>query len=156
MSAPCNLTVHIETSSLDCTEHQRLLEVDSEGCGGIATFVGRVRGDNGDREVTSLHLDHYPGMTESLIEQIAREAIERWPLGAIRIVHRVGTLHPGDSIVFVGAASAHRDAAFDACRFLIDQLKTRATFWKREEYPDGSEWLDDRASDRAATKRWQE
>ena len=108
----------------------------------------------GDATVGAMTLEHYPGMTEKALEEIEAEACARWPLQATLIVHRVGKLEPGDQIVLVAAASAHREAAFDACHYLIDFLKTRAPFWKLEDTPDGPKWVDARSSDDDATRRW--
>ncbi len=122
------------------------------GVGGIASFIGVVRGDGG---LTSLTLDHYPAMTQKALEVLAADAKARWDLEAATIVHRVGTMVPGDRIVFVGTASAHRAAALESCTFLIDRLKTDAPFWKRETFLDGrAAWVDARESDDAAATRW--
>jgi molybdopterin synthase catalytic subunit len=101
-------------------------------------------------------LEHYPGMTEKMLARVEAEARERWPLEASLIVHRYGRLEPGDRIVLVAAASAHRQAALDACQFLIDWLKTKAPFWKLEEGPEGAAWVEARASDDASAARWDE
>ncbi len=126
-----------------------------EDCGGdpgaIATFVGIVRGDGG---LTYMTLDHYPGMCESEIAAHAEEARKRWPILALRIVHRVGRLVPGDRIVFVGVASKHRQAAFQAAEFLMDYLKTRAPFWKLERRGGSETWVAARSEDDDSVKRW--
>ena len=122
------------------------------GGGGVASFTGLVRGDGG---LVAMTLEHYPAMTGAVLESLAAEAEGRWPLSALTIIHRVGRLLPGDRIVFVAAASAHRAAALDACAFLIDRLKTNAPFWKKEEFADGiSRWVDARDGDAAASARW--
>lgn len=122
------------------------------GVGGIASFIGVVRGDGG---LVSLTLDHYPAMTARALEALAAQAAARWALYAATIIHRVGTMVPGDRIVFVGTAAAHRAAALEACAFLIDRLKTDAPFWKRERFADGRDiWVDARDSDEAAAARW--
>jgi molybdopterin synthase catalytic subunit len=120
--------------------------------GAIATFTGLVRGDGG---LIAMTLDHYPGMCESEIAAHVAEAKRRWPLLAVRIVHRVGRLTPGERIVFVAVASAHRQAAFEACEFLMDYLKTRAPFWKLEERASGANWVEAREQDDESVKRWQ-
>jgi len=120
--------------------------------GAIVTFTGTVRDQAGD--VSEITLEHYPGMTESELERIEAEARTRWPLQASLIVHRVGTLKPGDNIVLVVTASEHRDAAFEAARFLMDYLKTRAPFWKRESGRTGSRWVEPRAEDDDAAAEW--
>ena len=119
----------------------------SEGVGAVASFVGIVR----DVRMT---LEHYPGMTEKELTRISDEALARWPLSGTVIVHRVGRLEPGARIVLCAAASAHRQAAFEACAFLIDFLKTQAPFWKREETASGERWVEARAGDDAAAARW--
>jgi len=119
--------------------------------GAIATFTGLVRGDDG---LIAMTLDHYPGMCEREIAAHAAEARKRWPIIALRIVHRVGRLVPGENIVFVGVASLHRQAAFEAAEFLMDYLKTRAPFWKREERPSREDWVEARAVDEDSVKRW--
>ncbi len=120
--------------------------------GGIGSFLGLVRGD-GNR-VRAMTLDHYPGMTERLLAEIEAEAGARWPLDASLILHRVGRLEPGDPVVLVLTASAHRRAALDACAFLIDWLKTKAPFWKSEETDQGPIWVAAKASDDQAADRW--
>jgi molybdopterin synthase catalytic subunit len=108
----------------------------------------------GDAAVSAMTLEHYPGMTEKALEKIEAEAYDRWPLEKTLIIHRYGRLEAGDPIVLVVAASAHRAAAFDACHFLIDWLKTQAPFWKQEETNDGPQWVEARASDDDAAARW--
>jgi molybdopterin synthase catalytic subunit len=123
------------------------------GTGGIGSFVGIVRDDGG--RIAALNLEHYTGMTERAMNKIAEEAAARWPLLACTVIHRVGRLLPGENIVFVGAASAHREAALQAAGFLIDWLKTAAPFWKREEFvAGGSAWVAARAGDEAAAQAW--
>lgn len=122
--------------------------------GAVASFVGLVRDQHGDEPVTAMTLEHYPGMTERELERIEAEANRRWPLQASLIVHRVGRMLPGEVIVLVAAASAHRRAALDACAFLIDWLKTKAPFWKLEETPRGQHWIEPRAGDDDAAARW--
>lgn len=122
--------------------------------GAVATFVGVVRAKNDGAEVTRMTLEHYPGMTEKALAGIVRRARERWSLGGITVIHRVGPLEVGDPIVFVGVASAHRREAFEACEFIMDWLKTEAPFWKKEATPEGERWVDARESDDAAKARW--
>jgi len=122
--------------------------------GGVTSFVGLVRDVAGDERITGMTLEHYPGMTERELQAIEDEARRRWPLDAVLIVHRYGRLEPGERIVLVAAASGHREAAFAACHFLVDWLKTKAPFWKLEETPQGARWVDAQASDEAAAKRW--
>lgn len=123
--------------------------------GGIASFVGLVRGEHAGERVLAMTLEHYPGMTERQLERIAAEARARWPLQDLLIVHRVGRMLPGEPIVLVATASAHRAAALEACAFLIDWLKTKAPFWKLEETPAGERWVEARAEDDVAAARWQ-
>ena len=126
----------------------------NHGIGGICAFMGQVRDMAGDASVSAMTLEHYPGMTEKALEKIEAEAHERWPLERTLIVHRYGKLDAGDPIVLVVAASAHRTAAFDACHFLIDWLKTQAPFWKLEETNNGAQWVEARSSDNAAAASW--
>jgi molybdopterin synthase catalytic subunit len=124
--------------------------------GAVVTFTGTVRGGSGAAAIASMTLEHYPGMTEAELARVEAEAGARWPLQGSLIVHRVGTLKPGDNIVLVVTASSHRQAAFEAAEFLMDYLKTRAPFWKKEQGPDGSEgWVESRESDDRAAERWQ-
>lgn len=122
--------------------------------GGVACFVGLVRDVNDGEVVSAITLEHYPGMTERALAGIEAEARRRWPLEDVRIVHRFGTLEPGDRIVLVATASAHREAALAACQFLIDWLKTKAPFWKLERTGEGERWVAARESDDAAERRW--
>jgi molybdopterin synthase catalytic subunit len=122
--------------------------------GAVASFVGLVRDANDGTSVSGLTLEHYPGMTEKALDDICAQARARWKLIDTLVIHRVGTLKPGDRIVLVGVSSAHRGEAFAACEFIMDYLKTRAPFWKREDTPGGSRWLEARASDDDAAERW--
>ncbi len=122
--------------------------------GGVTSFVGLVREGAGDEKIFAMTLEHYPGMTEKQLGLVEAEARRRWPLDEVLIVHRYGRLVPGERIVLVAVASPHRDAAFDACRFLIDWLKTEAPFWKLEETSAGPRWVEAKASDDAAAKKW--
>ena len=144
--------IRVQTADFDPGEEIAKLGGAEGTTGAIATFTGLVRGDAG---LIAMTLDHYPGMCESEISAHVAAAYTRWPLLAVRIVHRVGRLTPGERIVFVGVASAHRQAAFAACEFLMDYLKTSAPFWKLEEREAGSNWVEARAEDDASVKRWQ-
>lgn len=129
-----------------------LARLEALGGGGVASFTGIVRGDAG---LLALTLDHYPAMTLSALEDLVAQAEQRWPLVGVTLIHRVGDMVPGDRIVFVGTASAHRAAALEACAFLIDCLKTQAPFWKKEQFADGTNaWVEPRDSDDAAAARW--
>jgi len=146
------MVVRITEDDFDiAAEHQKLKSVTA---GAIVTFTGTVR-DLADGGLQAMTLEHYPGMTESEIEAIVATAQARWPLTAVSVIHRVGRLQPLDNIVFVGCASAHRGAAFDAANFIMDYLKTNAPFWKKEDGPGGAKWVDARDSDTAALARWQ-
>ncbi|MCY4285061.1 MAG: molybdenum cofactor biosynthesis protein MoaE [Thiotrichales bacterium] len=123
--------------------------------GAVATFLGLVRDINAGTDVAEMTLEHYPGMTERAIENICRDAAARWEILDTRIVHRVGTLRPTDPIVIVVVASGHRRDALDACAFIMDFLKTRAPFWKKERTGDGERWVEARASDDEAAARWE-
>ena len=146
------MAVRVQTEDFDVGVESRALQADAVGA--IALFVGTVRGLSSDNGVTAMTLEHYPGMTESELERIEDEARTRWPLEDVTIIHRVGRLEAGDQIVLVGAASPHRQAAFDAAQFIMDFLKTDAPFWKAEERGDETSWVDARESDNAARKRW--
>lgn len=128
-----------------------LAMVESTGAGGIATFSGHVRADDG---VSVLDLEHWPGATEAALARLAECAAARWSLTAASIVHRIGPMRPGERIVLVVAAAAHRGAALEACAFLIDRLKTDAPFWKRETRGDDARWVEARGTDDAAAARW--
>jgi molybdopterin synthase catalytic subunit len=129
-----------------------LATLGTDGVGGIASFIGIVRGGDG---LVSLTLEHYPAMTQRALDMLAEQAMARWKLEGVTLIHRVGPMVPGDRIVLVGVAAAHRAAALEGCAFLIDALKTRAPFWKRERFADGrDQWVDARATDDAAAARW--
>lgn len=134
------------------TEHQRL--DDCHGDGAIVTFVGKVRDMNLGSHVTALTLEHYPGMTEKALSAIIDEAKQRWSLTHVRVIHRVGLLETGEKIVFVGVTSGHRKAAFEACEFIMDYLKTRAPFWKKERIEQGERWIEAKESDSTEAQRW--
>lgn len=145
--------IKVQTEDFDVGAEIAALTAGRTDVGGIGCFVGTVR-DNG-QTITGMTLEHYPGMTEDAITRIADQAAERWPLLGCTVIHRVGPLVPGDNIVLVIATSAHRQAALDATAFLIDWLKTKAPFWKREDLADGSgAWVDAREEDDAAASRW--
>ncbi len=125
------------------------------GIGAVVSFLGLMRDFSDGQTVERMLLEHYPGMTEKAIEAIVAEARQRWEISRVQVVHRVGVLEPQDPIVLVAVASAHRGDAFAACEFVIDYLKNRATFWKKESTPSGERWVAARASDRQAEQRWQ-
>jgi len=143
------IRIHVSATPIDLAAELAAVEV--AGAGGIATFTGLVRADDG---VEMLELEHYPGATEAALDALARAACARWSLDAATIVHRVGPMRPGERIVFVATAAPHRAAALDACAYLIDRLKTDAPFWKRETRGGESRWVDARHGDDAAAARW--
>ncbi|QBF82932.1 molybdopterin synthase catalytic subunit MoaE [Shewanella maritima] len=147
--------VIVQTQDFNVAEEYALLANDISD-GAVVNFVGKVRDFNDGSDVTDLTLEHYPGMTESVLNQLAEQAYDRWPLNKVTIIHRVGTMGLGEQIVFIGVTSAHRKAAFAACEFLIDFLKTKAPFWKLEAGSDGDKWVEARDSDEQAAKMWQE
>jgi molybdopterin synthase catalytic subunit len=151
------VSVRVQIEDFDIGREVAALTAGSTDIGAVVTFTGVVRGTAGDAAIASMTLEHYPGMTEAELEQVEAEAHKRWPLYATRIVHRVGTLAPGDNIVLVVTASAHRHAAFEAAAFLMDYLKTRAPFWKKETDAAGTgHWVDARESDDEALERWKQ
>jgi molybdopterin synthase catalytic subunit len=146
--------VSIQTEAFDVSAVVDAMRAGNPTIGAIATFIGVVRDLNDGADVTSMTLEHYPGMTEKALEAIVAEARERWDLIDAAVVHRVGELHPTDPIVLVAVASAHRGEAFQACEFIMDYLKTRAPFWKKEEGSRGGAWVESRDSDADAARRW--
>ena len=150
------MAVRVQEADFDVGAELAALTAGNHRIGGIGVFVGVVRDVAADSAVAGMTLEHYPGMTERQLEAIEAEARARWPLEASLVVHRVGRLAPGDNIVLVACASAHRQAALDATAFLIDWLKTKAPFWKLEETAEGERWVDARESDDAAAARWSE
>lgn len=156
MNASAPATVLLSPEAFDPDEEMRAFRRRFSDVGAITSFLGQVRGDADGRAVTSLRLEHYPGFTERMIDDFAREATARWPLTGLRIVHRVGGLFPGDPIVLVAAAAAHRRAAFEAVDFLMDYLKTEAPFWKQEVTGAGARWIEPREGDYADRMRWRD
>ncbi len=151
--------IKVQQENFDVGAELSALSAGNYGIGGVVSFVGLVRDmvrvDDRDAVLQAMTLEHYPEMTEKQLVEIEAEARSRWPLEASLIIHRYGRLEPGEQIVLVACASAHRQAAFDACNFLIDWLKTEAPFWKLEETEAGEAWVESRASDDAAAARWQ-
>src|SRR6266568_9321177 len=146
--------IRVQREDFDAGVELERLAAGGHGVGGVASFIGVVRDSGGADGVSALILEHYPGMTEKKLAEIEAEANRRWPLSASLMIHRYGRLEPGDRIVFVATASAHREAALAACHFLIDWLKTEAPFWKSEETQEGRRWVEARAEDDEATRRW--
>ena len=148
------MTVRVQTADFDAGREIAALRAGDARVGAVASFIGIVRDVNDAARVSTLTLEHYPGMTEKALEAIVAEARSRFDVYDVLVIHRVGALAPTDQIVLVVVTSAHRESAFDACRFLMDYLKTRALFWKKEETPDGARWVEARASDDEAAARW--
>lgn len=146
--------VRIQTEDFDLSTEVAQLRAQDRRVGAVCSFVGTVRDRNDGQDVSTLELEHYPGMTEKSIEAMIDQAFERFDLYGARVIHRVGLLHPLDQIVFVAVTSAHRGESFKACEFLMDYLKTQAPFWKKEQTPEGARWVDARVSDDAALARW--
>ena len=148
------MPVRVQTEDFDVSAEIAALREGNLKVGAVASFVGIVRDLNVGDEVATLTLEHYPGMTEKSLEDIVAQAKQRWDIYDALVVHRVGTLQPLDQIVLVVVTSAHRGESFKACEFLMDYLKTRAPFWKKEVTPQGSRWVEARASDDTAADRW--
>lgn len=146
--------IQVQEADFNLQDEYEALRKQSNGIGAICSFVGLMRDFNDGSNVQGMFLEHYPGMTEKALQKIAAEAMQRWPLIDYRIIHRVGPLLPNDQIVLVLVASAHRQAAFAACEFIMDFLKTRAPFWKKELTGNGEKWVDAKASDDDAAQRW--
>ena len=146
--------VAIQTADFDLGAEVAALRAGDGGVGAVASFIGTVRDRSDGSAVSAMELEHYPGMTERAIEAMIDEAMQRFPIRAARVVHRVGPLRLGEQIVLVAVSSAHRGAAFQACEFLMDYLKTQAPFWKKDTTPEGSRWVDARVADDAALARW--
>ena len=143
----------VQSGDFDLSAEVKLAKANNSSIGAIVSFDGTVR-DLQSKSLSSMTLEHYPGMTERELDKIIDEAAERWDVIAATVIHRVGDLYPGDEIVFVGMASQHRGDAFAACSFVMDYLKTRATFWKKEKTEKGERWLTTRESDQAAADAW--
>ena len=146
--------IRIQETDFDLTTEVKVLRKDDPRVGAVVTFVGTVRDLNDGSQVQGMTLEHYPGMTEKSLEEIIVQARTRWDLYKTLVIHRVGPLLPEDQIVLVAVTSAHRGEAFAACEFIMDYLKTAAPFWKKEETPEGSKWVDARVTDDAAMARW--
>jgi len=148
------VTIRVQTNDFDLGVEIASLRKDNPRIGAVASFVGLVRDINDGSDVAGLTLEHYPGMTEKALDSIVSEAEGRWEVLGCTVIHRVGTLKPLDQIVLVIVASGHRGDAFAACEFIMDYLKTRAPFWKKEATPEGERWVEARDSDDAAALRW--
>jgi molybdopterin synthase catalytic subunit len=150
------VTIRIQQADFDVGAEIAAMTTGRTDIGAVVSFSGICRGTEGDETVAALTLEHYPGMAEEEIGRHVSEAIARWPVTAVTVVHRVGRLQPGDNIVLVLTASAHRQAAFAAAEFLMDYLKANAPFWKREERADGARWIEAHDRDDVAAARWGE
>ncbi len=146
--------IRVQREDFDPGRELEVLTAGNHRVGGLAMFIGLVRDVAQGEAVGTMTLEHYPGMTEKMLAEIEQEARTRWPLEASLVIHRYGRLEPGERIVMVACASAHREAALEACSFLIDWLKTKAPFWKLEEGPAGTKWVEARTSDETAARRW--
>ncbi len=149
-----NARVTIQTADFDVAAEIAALRAQDKRVGAVCSFIGTVRDRNDGQSVSTLELEHYPGMTEKSIEEMIDAAFQRFDIYAARVIHRVGLLQPLEQIVLVVVTSAHRGESFQACEFLMDYLKTQAPFWKKEQTPEGARWVDARVSDDAALARW--
>lgn len=147
--------IQVQSAPFDVGAEQAALTDERTDIGAVVCFTGLVRDFNERPEVTALTLEHYPGMTEQALQAIVDEAEQRWALQGVRVIHRVGRLAPGDPIVMVAVASAHRRDAFEACDFVMDYLKTRAPFWKKEHTASGHYWVAERDTDKQDAQRWE-
>lgn len=150
------MSVSIQTADFDVSLELARLRDGNASVGAVVSFIGTVRDISADQAVLHMELEHYPGMTEKALADIIGQAKSRWPILAVRMIHRVGPLKPTDQIVLVAVAAKHRAEAFAACEFMMDSLKTRAPFWKKEATPSGSHWVDAKESDRLAAEKWQQ
>lgn len=148
--------IRVQTADFDLSRDLAALRAGDGRVGAVVSFVGTVRDLNEGSAVSEMELEHYPGMTEKALEDIVAQARARWPLFGVLLIHRVGPLAPLDQIVLVACSSAHRGEAFAACEFIMDYLKTDAPFWKKEQTPEGARWVDARASDDSAKRKWLE
>ncbi len=146
--------IQVQQQAFSVGEESELLTQGSASEGALVTFTGMVRDFCDDKTIRSLFLEHYPGMTEKSLLEIESQARNRWQLGEVKIIHRVGLIYAGEPIVFVGVTSAHRKDAFEAAQFIMDLLKNKAPFWKKENAPDGSHWVEAKQSDKEAGDRW--
>src|SRR6267142_1604812 len=149
------MPVRIQTDDFDAGKEIASLRRGNPKIGAVASFIGVCRDANDGTAVTKMTLEHYPGMTEKALEKIVAEAKSRWNVIDVLVVHRVGELKPTDQVVLVVVSGGHRGDAFAACEFVMDYLKTRAPFWKKEETPEGARWVEARSSDDEAAQRWE-
>jgi molybdopterin synthase catalytic subunit len=149
-----NVTIRIQEGDFDIAKEIAALTKGRTDIGAVVTFSGICRGSENGENIAALTLEHYPGMAEAEIARHAETAMSRWPLNGLSVIHRIGRIAPGENIVLVLTASTHRQAAFEAAEFMMDYLKANAPFWKREEKPTGTSWVDARDHDDAAASRW--
>ena len=152
-----SLSVSIQTNDFELHQANQALEVSAQNInevGAIVSFVGKVREFSKQNRLSEMYLEHYPGMTEKQLSDILQQAKSRWPIASASIIHRIGTLTPNEQIVYVGVTSAHRKAAFEACEFIMDILKTTATFWKKERFEESEEWVEAKESDYEQADKW--
>lgn len=148
--------IRISDSAFDPGAELTAFEQNAADAGAVVSFLGRVRGKAGDADVSGLYLEHYAGVTESMISECERDVFARWKVNDVLIIHRIGHLNPGEPIVFVCVSAAHRREAFEAADFLMDYLKTKAMFWKKEVRDNGEEWIEPRDEDYKDAARWRE
>jgi molybdopterin synthase catalytic subunit len=152
-----SLSVSIQTNDFELHQANQALEVSAQNInevGAIVSFVGKVREFSKQNRLSEMYLEHYPGMTEKQLSDILQQAKSRWPIASASIIHRIGKLTPNEQIVYVGVTSAHRKAAFEACEFIMDILKTTATFWKKERFEESEEWVEAKESDYEQADKW--
>lgn len=147
--------IKVQEADFNIQDEYDAMRSDNQEDGAIVFFTGLVRDFNQGKDVTGLFLEHYPAMTEKALGKIVEEAKERWPINRVRLIHRVGQLYLADQIVFVAVSSKHREAAFDACRFIMDYLKNRAPFWKKETTAQGDVWVEALEKDQTAMEKWE-
>lgn len=147
--------IRVQNEAFNPAEEISRLSKANRSMGAVVSFIGTMRDLNDGDKVTAMTLEHYPGMTEKALQQIVQQARAQWPLDQVVVIHRVGRILPAEAIVLVAVTATHRGEAFDACEFVIDFLKTRAPFWKKEETEKGSRWVDARESDDQALSQWQ-
>jgi molybdopterin synthase catalytic subunit len=148
------MRISVQTEDFDAGAELAQMRLAHPEVGALVSFVGQVRDLNDGAMVSGMYLEHYPGMTEKALSEIAEQAMQRWELSDALVIHRYGDLKPLDQIVLVVVASSHRQAAFAACEFIMDFLKTEAPFWKKESTPEGERWVDAKEIDEAAKSRW--
>ena len=149
------MRVQVQEADFDLSTEIAAMRQARPDLGAVVAFIGLVRDINAGSNVAAMTLEHYPAMTQKALEGIAAQAIQRWDIAEVLVIHRVGRLLPTDQIVLVAVAGAHRGPAFQACEFIMDYLKTQAPFWKKEQTPNGEQWVEARDTDNAAAQRWE-